>query len=367
MAIPESAPSSSDLRNGHEFIDSQPSGSAIRPSFGQSRYGRRESVLGFGEFGQHVRVFAPATFSLVRKNIRVTERSIEFLSELEWYLNKGFEVEADFSRLQAVTTDAILALWSLPVKCRATERIGIRLGSNAEAYAKMIALDLFEQDDQLFRPKLLNEGMMFMHSVTSTGEEVPGVSYGDNYHYKVIRKVLEFSSDRLLGITEHLPGLKMLFDELKENVFQHASESDVGENWFLSVYYEPSDDGGGVVRYNLLDYGVGIVARIKEMWDRKNPGREFGWKSDREVLRAVLAGKFHDLRFESSGKGLPSISKMLNDGKIDDVVILANRALGRLKHNGFRSISYEFSGSLVHWEVSCENAELLRSEANRVH
>lgn len=358
------------LGNGQKVDENeselQPTGPNSHLIFGRSRFGRRSAEIEIVEGREFISVVAPRTFSLVRGVATTTEKAVEFLAEIEWYLSRNRSVIVDFTGLKKITTDAILALWSLPVKCGENSDLRLRLPRNHLLLSKMQALGLYEvvQDDGFAKPKTVAAGMMVM--LEGDGDEASATAFasGEDYNFKVIRDVIAFSSTKLLGVSVHFPNLKMLFDELKTNVMQHASGTSNGkERWFFSAYYDDSGPNGGIVRFNLIDHGVGILARIRTMWDEKFQDRKFKWTTPESILKGVLSGEFRSLRFASSGEGLPTIPKMIDRNMIGNVVILANNVIGRLQTNGYTRTDTEFSGSVIHWETTREQAQNLRSEA----
>ena len=74
--------------------------------------------------------------------------------------------------------------------------------------------------------------------------------------------------------------------------------------------------------------------------------------SHAKILQDVLGGKIASRTGDVfRGKGLPGINSATSEGRINNLVIISNRAYANVSGGEFRMISTPFRGTFVYWEV----------------
>lgn len=100
---------------------------------------------------------------------------------------------------------------------------------------------------------------------------------------------------------------------------------------------------------------VGIVGSFRTRWQsllrlaRVAPSEE-------EILRNLLIGEFKSrTNLPFRGKGLPAIAKALSRRQIENLTIITNGVVADVSRGTIGTLTTEFAGTLIYWEVGKEN------------
>ena len=167
-----------------------------------------------------------------------------------------------------------------------------------------------------------------------------------------------------MGENRVCKGLQRTLIELMHNTNNWAS-SNAGsqEHWWISVNHDKENHK---VHFHFVDYGQGILRSLER---RSNPKIWSNFwnllqnmvESNRkpEIIKSLLNGEHRTPEQRDHpyfrGKGLPSIRDALDRGQISNLQIITNDTYSDVQANKFISLSRDFNGTFVHWELEENN------------
>jgi len=271
----------------------------------------------------------PSTFSLVKN----PEEVVALLREFEMYTRKH-HISLDLSQVTTLTADAIATLIA-----------GIQ---KADAYVRGN-----QPDDPTCREILLHSG--FFHHVRSM-QPLPPASTGlirrresKKVEPRIAQELIHFGTGAVCGTSERRPASYRTLIESMNNTHNHAAkESAPKETWWATVSI---DKRRHRICYTFLDTGVGIFRSVR-ISPLRRVYRALGMTSDARILRDILEGRVESsTRIPHRGKGLPSIYRLLQNGRIESLVIVANGVYADVGKGEYKMLSTEFPGTLLYWET----------------
>src|SRR5882757_131579 len=257
----------------------------------------------------------PRIFSLVRN----TEKSIKFLNELEEKLEAYDEVVIDFTDISYVSSDGLFGLHSKVVDGRG-QAMGI-FPKGEELYNKFRASDFFGDGEEATKGSKRSQGKMGRQTKKAKSftidKDVSSYKTGLEISLDEVDETLEFIASSIYN-GKRLPPIRTIFVALMENTVEHASGDLANEYWRYSYYHDKEKES---VRFNFLDYGMGITESVKLRWRNEKSGR-FSRSSGDKILKAAFAGKVTISTPEKprGGRGLPSILDTCKRNRIKNLV-----------------------------------------------
>lgn len=345
-----------------------PNGSGTRKAkIFESQVQLHESGETVFQGNKYVVIETPEVFSLIRGTRKQIERSIEFINLLENCLVSGKRVVIDMSKLIEFSTDATLA-----VRSQLHGNDGnLSITPNSELVSrKLFDCGFFgtEEDESTPSEELrLPDGRITAWLPSGKITNNRGRTWVKHANPEIdpgkAQELVYYATQHLFGEPKEFGAVYGMLTEMMSNTFQHAAETPTGrEVWWASVHY---DEASKSVRFNFLDNGVGILTRIRSAWEAKYKDRPIPWKTDRNLLRAVLAGKVPSLKIDrDGGAGLPDMAERFDSGVVNNLVVLCNGTIGRKKENAYSNTNREFSGTLIHWEIGVEQREHTRVKSS---
>lgn len=294
---------------------------------------------------------APQRFSFINN----VEESVAFVARVRrTRLTKP--VFADFAGVTEVTIEALLALVADPADLKG---ISGNLPRDPAASQVMVCSGLSALVQGLPRPPI-QQGAIY--------KSADGVNVANQAASRAARFVAGF-----LGVDRHKPSRSILV-ECMANTNNHAADHRGQKQWKLWVSH---DVARGVVACAFVDFGKGICRSLAKNW-----AAQMGAVNDGDLLAAAIRGvtssTFQDFvnrltgrtvvgladhsstGLHNRGHGLPNMLENVGFGGIRRLVVIANRGYVEVtapdRQVISRTLSSEFLGTLVCWEVTIGEA-----------
>jgi len=164
------------------------------------------------------------------------------------------------------------------------------------------------------------------------------------------KDLIRFGSEAAYGTAQRCYAAFATLVECMSNTHNHATgrtATQGTETWYSTVY---GDKERNRICFAFLDTGVGIFRSVRYGLIRRLY-RLVKWQDDRQILKDILHGQVESrtgLPFR--GKGLPSIYRDLQAGRIKSLVIVANDVYANVATDDFRILNTRYPGTLLYWE-----------------
>lgn len=164
------------------------------------------------------------------------------------------------------------------------------------------------------------------------------------------KDLIRFGSEAAFGTAQHCYAAFATLVECMSNTHNHATgrtATQGTETWYSTVY---GDKDRNRISFTFLDTGVGIFKSVRYGLIRR-VYKLVKWQDDRQILRDILHGQVESrtgLPFR--GKGLPSIYRDLQAGRIKSLVIVANDVYANVANDDYRILDTNYPGTLLYWE-----------------
>jgi hypothetical protein len=293
-----------------------------------------------------------------------TEQTTKFLDELHDKLTTGARVYLDSGAVRILAQDGIVALLAVIARFKESGlKIRGNFPSSDKASRAWMHSGFFEA---LKTPELQTRDA---YRITSgTGNIVSHA--GKRVDPALTAGLLASASRFIWGEERWCKGAQRVLLELMHNTNNHASPLRLGEkHWWLSMEF---DIRTRVVRFAFVDLGVGI---FRSLDGKAETDPWSGWRarleevsvadaSDAQLLRRILEGEVHLTATGQAyrGKGLPGIAQEHVKGGISGLRIVSNRVNADIDKDRFVPQPRSFSGTLVCWQLSEQNASTRKLE-----
>ena len=299
---------------------------------------------------KEIRIEAPRNFSFVNN----PNECLDYLKNIRSIYRNGNRPIIDLEAIESLTSDAIVLLLAHISNKKITRGLGI-LGNdpkNKELHQILI--------DSGFYDKMLRwDGTRYEKTDLIFQEEKQQV---DN---QIVDKTVEYLRNKM-GLDARRAGRTRGFiQEVMTNTYDHASKNKFQserERWFLAARYCSEAKKAS---FSLIDLGVGIFKSVPKTWKEKLGSVPLSNLFNRQFDNTDLMGEILRGDRESStglsyrGTGLPGLYDGLKRGNIDRLVIAANDTMtdiGKDVQLKFTTLSPEFSGTLIYWEIEDREA-----------
>ena len=145
------------------------------------------------------------------------------------------------------------------------------------------------------------------------------------------------------GLTLDKAGYRTLI-ECMSNTNQHAADlHQEHESWWTTVHCPKGSDRAC---FTFTDWGIGIIDSLEiKGLKRLLKG------DDPRILRSLLDGDIASRTGQPfRGKGLPRLKLDADQGLLENVVIVSNRAHADVSKGEYRIIGTPFRGTFIYWE-----------------
>lgn len=271
--------------------------------------------------------------------VRYPVEAIGFLGSLHFYASR-YNLTLDLSGVTYLTTDAVAALVAtlvpfsrIPVFVRGS------LPKDAEAQSLLVGSGFFDHFRSVQPLPAKFSGQMQREKSRRVQPDIA-------------RDLIHWGIKSISGVEGKCTPAYRVLIECMLNTHNHAAkEGAKRETWWATVY---GDQARGRVCFTFVDAGVGIFRSLR-LRKLQTLYRRLGFKTDAAILRDMLLG-----RVESStgisyrGKGLPSIYKLSQLGKIKSLVIIANDVYADVGAGRYETLGVAFRGTLLYWEIEVQ-------------
>lgn len=309
------------------------------------------------------RIVAPRVFSVVRE----PEAMARFVDALKHSLEESRGVSVDLENVEAIEYDGLVVLLAVLVHFKA-KRVPFQGNYPRSRNARRVL------DESKFFDHLLPNSRRFQeapdYALRSSGSIVTHASMIVDSDLGA--ELVGEASRTVWGEPRRCPGVQLTFLELMQNTNNHASGRQTGDkHWWLSLKHHRAEKR---VEFSFIDFGVGVFGSLR----LKRPGERFYGMleqlldrvrhgNEAAVLRLVLEGELHKTTTKAyyRGKGLPAIHKALVEHRIANLAIVTNNVYFNSATAESRTISPEFPGTFIYWELLESNHSLPHVSENR--
>jgi hypothetical protein len=301
---------------------------------------REKSDATFRGFSRTRSVIAPEEFSLIRN----PEGVIRFLSGIKTAANTH-NVFVDLSTVRSITPDAIAALLAT-ITSPAASISYISGNTPADFFAsKILSQSGFRDYVQSQAGQLLREPAMGQ----VRKRQKSGEALQQTYDQFVAQNLIQFAMNKFLHAQQvHGPSYR-IFSEAMLNTLNHAAASgEAHEPWWASVYF---DSERNRACFTFIDQGVGIFGSHKLTAFLKIQ-RTIALLSNSEILKRLFRGEIASTtRIPGRGNGIPGMYSHCKAGRIHNLAIVSNSAMGLAESEMYVDLEIPFQGTAIYWEV----------------
>lgn len=172
------------------------------------------------------------------------------------------------------------------------------------------------------------------------------LSRKDNENLSIlIRHVVKY----LTGVDDNFASLKTILLEICGNSIEHAYSAN--KHWLLGIKYENEK-----VIFTVTDIGKGILDTLYRKFSSKLLDK-FKLNNRLDILKGAFDKKYGSRTKEiNRNKGLPAVKCMMDDGAIQDLVVLTNDVIwfynNDLLSHKFEAGKTRFRGTLYQWTIT---------------
>lgn len=183
------------------------------------------------------------------------------------------------------------------------------------------------------------------------------IKNGQGYEYenegKIIdirQEIIDFTCEKLKKDKTQINFLMTMLTEMITNIKDHAYDDNnlFKHNWYIFV--ENSNDK---ISYTFMDNGLGIPTTIKKS-NFELLKSKFSLDKEYKYIEAGVSGieKRSKTGLIERGNGLPSIYEQYTSNKINNLVIISNKAY-YIKENP-KDLENNLNGTIFYWEINKE-------------
>jgi hypothetical protein len=276
----------------------------------------------------------PAVFSLIDN----PNETIAFLNEFERVAGKK-NINLDLQGIVSISIDAITALTALVRRLRYTQING-NLPVDSGCLSILAQSGFFEHVKHRQPLPSADRGKM----AHQQSKKVEG---------KLAQQLIHRVTSAIYGTVRVCkPAYRALIESMT-NTNDHAARTDFeSETWWATAY---ADTNRKCACFAFLDTGVGIFQSVRLGAIRRAyqfATKLVGLRTDADILKEVLQGKVaSSTGLDYRGKGLPALYDALMAGRLSALVIVSNGVYADVKKDDFRTLDFEFRGTLLYWEA----------------
>jgi hypothetical protein len=175
-----------------------------------------------------------------------------------------------------------------------------------------------------------------------------GEIYQNKFDEQLARGIIEFATSKLTGSVRTGPSFSV-FCEAMLNTLNHASA--VGrfhEPWWASVYF---DSTRSRACFTFIDQGVGIF-RSHRWTTAVNVLKYLRLLDPGQILERIFQGKIPSTtKVAGRGNGIPGMYEHCKSGRIKNLMVITNHAIGNAETETYGVLSNDFPGTLLYWEI----------------
>ena len=294
---------------------------------------------------QQATLTAPQVFSLVE----APDETIRFLNELKRQLpTRHLRIKIDLDKIKRIHPEAVAAFVAIMESTNEGTVVG-NTPRDRDCARRLQDFGFFEHVKGGPSHGTPAGAIRMEH----TGQKVEGGT---------AREIIKFGLQRLnsFPLGKHGPSYT-IFTEAMTNTFQHAGRRKAGqEQWWAAAYYDADKKA---VCFTSVDVGTGILQNLRRRQRSKLRSQQIGWFKQSELdqgeqLRRLLDGKVPSRTGEKyRGRGLPQMKKSCKACRINNLLILSNKAHADVGRDTYRELTNDFRGTIIYWEIANQASE----------
>lgn len=296
-------------------------------------------------------VSAPLDFSFLNQPIEV----IKFINKLKTLYKKRQKTLINLKKIKSFDYPAVTVLVSVMFRFKANNiPFNVYYPSNNDLKKILIKSEFFKYLQRPIGNKIEytigKKTQMFTRANKQVSPELGLL-------------VMAEASQTIWGEKKTCKGMQRVFLELMQNTNNHASLKGKGKkHWWLSINH---DKEGNKVSFVFVDYGIGIFESLNS---KPLKSKWFGWsekissminekQGNEKLLELLVTGQLHRsvTGQHFRGKGLPGIKEVSDRNQISNLYIISNDVFANVSNNIYTSLSEDFSGTFVYWELNNQN------------
>ena len=322
----------------------------------QKKHGRNERKA-LNKKKQIDKVFtAPEVFSIIKN----PSGTISFFNEIinvvqhikkmrkHYSKERIWTYRIDMKNIKLISSDALMYLLTIIQNTRGKRMLPINWNGNFP-------------EDQEVKEYLKRSG--FLRYMKTSSENIVQVDdniqikYGEGFNYiqnnienDIRKEIIDFSCIKLKKDKREINYLMTILTEMITNIIDHAYQK---KDMFRHEWYIFVENKEDKITYIFMDNGLGIPNTIRKNIFEKIV-ETFNAENEYKYIETALSGiqKRSETGKRERGNGLPSIYEQYLNKKIENFVIISNKAYYSEKEK--YDLSEELNGTVFYWEIKKE-------------
>lgn len=284
-----------------------------------------------------VNLEAPNNFSFIDN----TDDVVKYFNLIKENVDSNQPVCIDISKITNLSTDIIILQIAI-LKDKKSMRVGISGNAPEDPNLRKIFIEsgLYNFVKSRGKKRVADNNKLWKHS---TNNQVKGEIAGEAV--AICKSLFEQN-----GINYDTDNMYNLLVEAMSNTINHADKEKANINWWLYYFI---DENEKTIKYSFIDLGIGIFKSASFNSYRRFanifvPGNSL-------LVKPFLEGKIISSREndnEISGKGVRQIINCAKNPEFIKFSIITNDQIINVKEKTSQSLSYNFDGTFIHFEVS---------------
>lgn len=287
-----------------------------------------------------VNLEAPKIFSFIDN----ADEVVRYFNLVKDNVHLNQPVRIDISKITHLSPDIIILLIAV-LKDKKSMKVGIHGNAPEDSNLRKIFIEsgLYNFVKSRGKKRVADNNKLWKHS---TNNQVKGEIAGEAV---LICKNL-FQQN---GINYDTDNIYNLLVEAMSNTINHADKKKSNINWWLYYFI---DENEKIIKYSFIDLGVGIFKSAS--FDSYRRFANIFVPGNSLLVKPFLEGKIISSREydqEISGKGVRQIINCANNAEFTKFSIITNDQMINVKDKTNQSLSNNFDGTFIHFEISYSN------------
>lgn len=283
---------------------------------------------------------APSNFSFIDN----TDEVVKYFNTVKDNVEANQPVNIDISKITNLSPDIIILQMAV-LKDKKSMRVGINGNAPKDPNLRKIFIEsgLYNFVRSRGRKRVADNNKLWKHS---TNNQVKGEIAGEAV---TICKNL-FKQNSINYDTDNIYNLLV---EAMSNTINHADKKKANINWWLYYFI---DENEKTIKYSFIDLGVGIFKSAS--FDSYRRFANIFVPGNSLLVKPFLEGKIVSSRENDnkiSGKGVRQIINCAENPEFTKFTIITNDQIINVKDKTNQSLSRNFDGTFIHFEVSYSN------------
>ncbi len=283
---------------------------------------------------------APPNFSFIDNSDEV----IKYFNMVKDNVESDQPVRIDISKITNLSPDIII-LQIAVLKDKKSMRVGINGNAPEDPKLRQIFKEsgLYNFVKSRGKKRVADNIKLWKHS---TNKQVKGEIAGKAV--AVCKSLFEQN-----GINYDTDNIYNLLVEAMSNTINHADTKKANINWWLYYFI---DENEKTIKFSFIDLGIGIFKSAS--FDSYRRLANIFIPGNSLLVKPFLEGKIISSREndnEISGKGVKQIINCAENPEFTKFTIITNDQIINVKDKTNQSLSHNFDGTFIHFEVSYSN------------